>query len=206
MRREGANEKFWLSLWGCLLACPVLSFSLYVVYIWSLCHLELTRLQSATGSHDTTTTPPLFFYISLTQPLSEFFLSCNTRYSLSPSLLSPPPALVALFLSFSPSSCSPLSSPLNCSLIRFGKPLASPFFPFRSLYPSLHSWAPTWAWSKKRRRQNATELSHVQHKQKHTKTLGSYTREDVQYLTHWGLTPQQPTAHWKLTKRSMIKV
>lgn len=114
--------------------------SVSLLYLWSLCHLELTRLQSEEGSCDTNHSPA---FILLYQPhplslplfLSVFFfpvthtphchsLFCLLLPTLACSFFLYPSSLAVLFSL----SVSELSPP-NCSLIRFGKPLASPFNP-----------------------------------------------------------------------------
>lgn len=144
MCEEGGSKLRISAVFVVRLTSVSCSLFLSVLYNWSLCHLELTRLQSATESCDTNHNPA---FILLYQPhplsLSPSFFSCNMRYSLSPSLLSPPPTL-ACSLSF----LFPLL--LQPSLIRFGKPLASPFYPLPpSTPPSTDEHPLHQAWSKK---------------------------------------------------------
>lgn len=173
--------------------------------IWSLCHLELTRLQSATRSCDTNHNPA-FILLYQPHPLSPspFFFLKHALLSVTLSSISAThPGLLPFFLSFSLSSCSPLVSPPNCSLIRFGKPLASPFYPFPPSTPPFTAKHPLQRGQKKK---NITELSHVQYRQNKINTLGSCMGENAQYSTCWGLTPRPSTADWKSTKKAAIQV
>lgn len=124
-------------LFLCIYCIPALSAT------WSSLDYSLPK------DHVTqTTTPPLSFYISLTHSLSlffslsPFFFPLVTHCHSLSHFLHPP--WLALFLSFFLFACTSLLS--HCqyyllpdySLIRFGKPLASPFYPL-PLYTAEHT-------------------------------------------------------------------
>lgn len=120
-----------------------MSRSLFSLYLWSLCHLELTRLQPVRGSCDTNHNSA-FILLYQPHPLSRplFFPLVTHCHSLF-YLLYPP--WLALFFP-SPSSLTVLSSltfvpsPPNYSFIRFGKPLTNPLLspPSTAEHPLEH--------------------------------------------------------------------
>lgn len=108
---------------------------LHLLHLWCLCHLDLTRLQPVRGSCDTNHNPA-FILLYQPHPLSlplfsrvKYTLHCHSLFH--PARLAPPltpyPSSLGVFL-FSLSQ----PSPPKFSLIRFGKPLASPFYPLPS--------------------------------------------------------------------------
>lgn len=175
------NEEFQLSLWWAILACPTLSFSLYQLYLWSLCHLELTRLQPARGIMWHKPQPRLYPFISASPTLSpSFALSVFSPVTHCHSLfyLLHPPWL-ALFLPFSLLQSSPLSrsalsppQPLSHPIWQAsGQPLLSP--PSTAEHPLEHGQKINKYINKYI---NTTELSHVQQKDT-TETPSGVERE-----------------------------
>lgn len=110
MCEEGGREQ--MKNFGCLCGDPLPPFALYLLYLWSLCHLELTRLQTARGSCDTNHNPAFILLyqphpLSLRVPLfSLVTLHCHSLFSTHPGVLA-----------FSLFFCTPLLSHFLCYLL-----------------------------------------------------------------------------------------
>lgn len=169
---EKVNEEFQLSLWQVLLACPR-SLCISRLYLWSLCHLELTRIQPALGSCDTnhnSTFILLYQPHPLANPLfSPLVTHCTFSFTFSthPGLTSPSCLTVLSSLTFSTVSSQLLFHPIWQAS---DQPPLSP--PFTAEHPLEHGKKKTT----KKTKQKATVLSRVRRKD-------TTTEENVQYLT-----------------------
>lgn len=152
--------------------------------------------------------PRLYPFISASPALSSSFFPCKTYSTLSlslpPSLACPPtPTPYPSSLGVSLFSLSQ-SSPPKFSLIRFGKPLANPFYPLPSTRlpasAAKHrlSIAKKYQWAQSCSTQRRDERGEKKQNKKNTQR--THAGESVQYLTCWVLPHPccSPLMNWKV--------
>lgn len=154
--------------------------------------------------------PRLYPFISASPALSSSFFPCKTYSTLSlslpPSLACPPtPTPYPSCLGVSLFSLSQ-SSPPKFSLIRFGKPLASPFYPLPSTRLPASAAKHRLSIAKKIPVSSVmfdtkeTRGKGIKQKNKKQHTKRTHAGESVQYLTCWVLPHPccSPLTNWKV--------